>query len=45
MLLSGVCQQQLEAAEGRVEILRKRTGSKVVAEPFEEEAKTALGEE
>ena len=45
MTLSGVCQQQLEAAEGRVEILRKRAGGKVVAEPFEAEAKSAAGEE
>ena len=37
MGLSNVCQQQLEAAEGRVEILRKRAGGKVVAEPFEAE--------
>ena len=44
MALSNVCQQQLEAAEGRVEILRKRAGGKVVAEPFEEEPKTE-GEE
>jgi exodeoxyribonuclease VII small subunit len=44
MGLSGICQQQLEAAEGRVEILRKRVGGKVVAEPFEEETKTAPGE-
>jgi exodeoxyribonuclease VII small subunit len=45
MGLSGVCQQQLEAAEGRVEILRKRAGGKVVPEPFEEEPKTAASEE
>ena len=37
MRLTGICQQQLEEAEGRVEILRKRAGGKVVAEPFEEE--------
>jgi exodeoxyribonuclease VII small subunit len=37
MKLTGICQQQLEAAEGRVEILRKRAGGKLVAEPFEEE--------
>jgi exonuclease VII small subunit len=43
--LSNVCQQQLEAAEGRVEILRKRAGGKVVAEPFEDEARSAAGEE
>ena len=45
MGLSNVCQQQLEAAEGRVEILRKRAGGKVVAEPFEAETKSAAGEE
>lgn len=45
MALSGVCQQQLEAAEGRVEILRKRAGGKVVAEPFELETKTSTGED
>ncbi|HUI43464.1 MAG TPA: exodeoxyribonuclease VII small subunit [Terriglobia bacterium] len=37
MKLSAVCEQQLEAAEGRVEILRKRAGGKLAAEPFEEE--------
>jgi len=37
MKLTAICQQQLEEAEGRVEILRKRAGGKVVAEPFEEE--------
>ena len=37
MKLTGICQQQLEAAEGRVEILRKRAGGKVIAEPFEDE--------
>jgi exodeoxyribonuclease VII small subunit len=35
MKLSEVCHKQLEEAEGRVEILRKRVGGKVVAEPFE----------
>jgi exodeoxyribonuclease VII small subunit len=45
MGLSDVCQKQLEAAEGRVDILRKRAGGKVVAEPFEEEAKTSSEEE
>lgn len=39
MKLSEVCHNQLEEAEGRVEILRKRAGGKVVAEPFETEAK------
>ncbi len=37
MKLSEVCHKQLEEAEGRVEILRKRAGSKVVAEPFQTE--------
>jgi len=37
MRLTGLCQQQLEAAEGRVEILRKRAGGKLVAERFEAE--------
>lgn len=37
MRLTGICQQQLEAAEGRVEILRKRAGGKLVAERFEVE--------
>lgn len=37
MRLAGTCQQQLEAAEGRVEILRERAGGKLVAEPFEDE--------
>lgn len=37
MQLSQVCHQQLEEAEGRVEILRKGAGGKVVAEPFKAE--------
>jgi exodeoxyribonuclease VII small subunit len=37
MKLSEVCHHQLEEAEGRVEILRKKAGGKVVAEPFEPE--------
>jgi exodeoxyribonuclease VII small subunit len=37
MKLSEACQKQLEDAEGRVEILRKRVGGKLVAEPFETE--------
>jgi exodeoxyribonuclease VII small subunit len=41
MRLTNLCQQQLEAAEGRVEILRKRAGGKVVAERFEEEPETS----
>jgi len=35
MKLSEVCHQQLEEAEGRVEVLTKKAGGKVVAEPFE----------
>ncbi len=37
MKLSEVCHQQLEEAEGRVEILMKKAGGKVVAEPFNPE--------
>ncbi len=37
MKLSECCQKQLEEAEGRVEILMKKTGGKIVAEPFEVE--------
>jgi len=35
MKLSEVCHQQLEEADGRVEILSKKAAGKVVAEPFE----------
>ena len=35
MKLSEVCHKQLEEAEGRVEILMKKAGGKMVAEPFE----------
>ncbi len=35
MKLSRVCHQQLQEAEGKVEILRKKAGGAVVAEPFE----------
>lgn len=35
MNLSQVCHQQLQEAEGRVEVLTKKAGGKVVAEPFE----------
>ncbi|HMD85026.1 MAG TPA: exodeoxyribonuclease VII small subunit [Terriglobia bacterium] len=34
MKLSEFCHKQLEEAEGRVEILTKKAGGKVVAEPF-----------
>jgi exodeoxyribonuclease VII small subunit len=37
MKLSETCQKQLQEAEGRVQILTKKAGGKVVAEPFEEE--------
>ncbi len=37
MKLSELCHKQLEEAEGRVEILRRRAGGKVVTEPFEAE--------
>lgn len=40
MGLTGVCQQQLESAEGRVEVLRKRAGGKLVAERFEADAES-----
>ena len=33
--LSRDCQKQLEDAEGRVEILLKKAGGKIVADPFE----------
>ncbi len=42
MKLSEVCRQQLEEAEGRVQILMKKAGGKAAAEPFEpEEPETA----
>jgi len=34
MKLSECCHKQLEEAEGRVELLTKKTGGKVVPEPF-----------
>jgi len=39
MKLSDFCQKQLDEAEGRVEILTKKAGGKVVAEPFAVEEK------
>lgn len=42
MRLSAVCQKQLEEAEGRVEILRKRADGKMTAEPFEAEPKESV---
>jgi len=35
MKLSESCHKQLEEAEGRVEIMTRKAGGKVVAEPFE----------
>ncbi|MGD0696856.1 MAG: exodeoxyribonuclease VII small subunit [Terriglobia bacterium] len=37
MKLSEVCQKQLDEAQGRVEILMKKAGGKISAEPFEPE--------
>ena len=37
MKLSEVCQKQLQEAEGRIQVLMKRAGGKIVPEPFEEE--------
>ena len=37
MKLSEICHKQLEEAEGRIEILMKKAGGKIVAEPFESE--------
>jgi exodeoxyribonuclease VII small subunit len=37
MLLSRDCQKQLEQAEARVEILLKKAGGEMVAQPFEPE--------
>jgi len=45
MKLSEVCHKQLEEAEGKVEILTKKAGGKVVAEPFEPSEKAAASEE
>lgn len=42
MKLSEVCHQQLEEAEGRVEILMKKAGGKIVAEPLAAEAPEKL---
>ena len=44
MKLSQTCHKQLEEAEGRVEILRKKAGGQVVAEPFEPEKSVASDE-
>lgn len=37
MQLSAACQKQLEEAEGRVEILKKRAGGAIEAGPFLQE--------
>lgn len=37
MKLSEVCQKQLQEAEGRIQVLMKRAGGKIVAEPFGQE--------
>ncbi len=37
MKLSESCQKQLDEAEGRVEILTKKAGGKVMPEPFADE--------
>jgi exodeoxyribonuclease VII small subunit len=42
MKLSEFCHKQLEEAEGRVEILTKKAGGKVVAEPFATEGKEEI---
>jgi exodeoxyribonuclease VII small subunit len=39
MKLSEACQKQLQEAEGRIQVLMKRAGGKMVAEPFESEEK------
>ncbi len=41
MKLSAVCHKQLEEAEGRVEILMKKAGGRIAAEPFESEESQA----
>jgi exodeoxyribonuclease VII small subunit len=41
MKLSEFCHKQLEEAEGRIDILSKKAGGKVVAEPFEPDDREA----
>jgi exodeoxyribonuclease VII small subunit len=41
MKLSALCHKQLEEAEGRVEILMKKAGGKISAQPFESEESQA----
>ena len=38
MQLSATCRKELEQAEGKVEILLKKAGAEMVAEPFDPEA-------
>ena len=42
MKLSEFCHKQLEEAEGRVEIMTKKGGGKIVAEPFATEEKEGI---
>jgi exodeoxyribonuclease VII small subunit len=37
MKLSEICQKQLQEAEGRIQVLMKRAGGKIVAQPFEQD--------
>jgi exodeoxyribonuclease VII small subunit len=41
MQLSAACQKQLDEAEGRVEILKKRASGKMEAQPFSVEDENA----
>jgi exodeoxyribonuclease VII small subunit len=43
MKLSEFCHKQLEEAEGRVEIMTRKVGGKMVAEPFPTEETDAEG--
>ncbi len=45
MKLSEVCHKQLEEAEGKVEILTKKAGGKMVAEPFDPGDKAVASDE
>jgi len=45
MKLSEVCHKQLEEAEGKVEMLTKKAGGRVIAEPFEAGDKAVAGDE
>lgn len=40
--LSRDCQKQLEQAEGRVEILTKKAGGELAAQPFEPEGEEEI---